>query len=70
MWDFLTDPQNQQTLSWLGGGLAVICGGLWAVFRFVLERRGRPGAPASAGSSESSPVITAGRDLRIDSLTS
>jgi len=51
MWDFLTDPQNQQALSWLGGGLAVICGGLWAVLRFVPERRGRGAAsPASSAA--------------------
>jgi len=57
MWDFLTDPQNQQTLSWLGGGLAVICGGLWAVLRFVLERGGRGAA---------SPAAPSGRSVHID----
>jgi len=60
MWDFLTDPQNQQTLSWIGGGLAVICGGLWAVLRFVLERRGRSAASPAAAAAPSS------RGLHID----
>jgi len=60
MWDFLTDPQNQQTLSWLGGGLAVICGGLWAVLRFVLERRG------SGAASPASAAAPSGRNVHID----
>lgn len=72
MWDILTDPQNQQTLSWLGGGLAVVCGGLWAVLRFMLDRNRRGGAPASGASPASPSVladgggIAAGRDVRID----
>lgn len=72
MWSFLTDPQNQQTLSWLGGGLAVVCGGLWAVLRFVLDR-GRRGGTSASGASPTSPSvladrggISAGRDVHID----
>lgn len=72
MWDFLSDPQNQQTLSWLGGGLAVVCGGLWAVFRFVLERRGRGGAASPSAASETPALradrggLAAGRDINVD----
>jgi hypothetical protein len=66
MWDFLSDPQNQQTLSWLGGGLAVVCGGLWALLRFVLERRSRGGSPATETVPGAPPILAPGRDLRID----
>ena len=72
MWSFLTDPQNQQTLSWIGGGLAVVCGGLWAVFRFALDR-GRGGGSSRSAAEPASPEvladrggIAAGRDVRID----
>ena len=68
MWSFLTDPQNQQTLSWLGGGLAVVCGGLWAVLRFLLDRKRRGPAQASDAPSVLADRggIAAGRDVRID----
>ena len=79
MWDFLTDPQNQQTLSWLGGGFAVGCGGLWAVLKFVLDRKGPKGTSGgTAGGGASAPRgeaaslladrggLAAGRDIRIE----
>jgi hypothetical protein len=38
LWAFLGDPQNQATLSWLGGGLVVLAGGTWAVVKFFAGR--------------------------------
>jgi hypothetical protein len=70
IWSFLTQPDNRETLSWLGGGLVVACGGLWVVLKFLLGR-GRSGG-GSSGSASSSPVsaqrggVAAGRDVRID----
>ena len=32
LWSFLAQPDNQKTLSWLGGGAVVIIAGLWAAF--------------------------------------
>jgi hypothetical protein len=71
LWSFLSQPDNQATLSWLGGGLVILCGGLWAVLKFYLGQR-RGGAGSSGGGSEASPVsasrggTAAGRDIRID----
>jgi hypothetical protein len=31
-WSFLAKPNNQKTLSWLGGGAVVVIAGLWAAF--------------------------------------
>ena len=69
IWSRLSDPETQQTLSWLGGGLAVVCGGLWAVLKFYLGRRGGGSGAGSAptGSvSASRGGMAAGRDLHID----
>jgi hypothetical protein len=71
IWSFLTQPENRAVLSWLGGGLVVICGGLWAALKFSLGRRGSAGGEAG-GPSPASRVsaghggIAGGRDVRID----
>jgi hypothetical protein len=31
-WSFLAKPNNQKTLSWLGGGAVVVIAGLWVAF--------------------------------------
>ena len=36
LWSFLSAPKNQKTLSWLGGGLAVVIAGLWAAFVYFV----------------------------------
>ncbi|MEP3049431.1 MAG: hypothetical protein ABJL55_16405 [Roseibium sp.] len=46
-WAFLADESNQQTLTWLGGGLVVLGGALWTVVTFVWK-------PKKAGSGQSS----------------
>jgi hypothetical protein len=37
IWSFLRDANNQQVLSWLGGGAVVFVGGAWAFFKFFLS---------------------------------
>lgn len=44
IWAFLSDPAHREVLSWIGGGLVVICGGLWTVVTFL-----RKPAAAAAG---------------------
>jgi hypothetical protein len=34
IWAFLNDPANREVLGWIGGGLVVVCGGLWTVITF------------------------------------
>jgi len=68
-WTFLSQPENQATLSWLGGGLVVVCGGLWTFLKFYLgNRRSGGAAPAAEASSVSADRggTAAGRDIRID----
>jgi len=70
LWNFLTQPENREILSWIGGGLVVVCGGLWAVLKLYLDRRGGGGGSGGGGTpsslSASRGGIAAGRDVRID----
>ena len=39
LWSLLAKPENQKTLSWLGGGAVVVIAGLWAAFVYVFPPR-------------------------------
>jgi hypothetical protein len=70
LWNFLTASENQETLSWLGGGLVVIFGGLWTVLKFFLSRtQGKSGTAGTATPpgqvSASQGGITGGRNVNI-----
>ena len=61
LWDWLSNPSNQQMLVWIGGGAAAVAAGM-AVFRFL---RGRAGAKAAATTTVYyAPVSRAARRLR------
>ena len=63
IWDFLRDPANQTTLTWLGGGVVVLAGGLWAAVTFFAAKPegggGKPGVSADRGG------FAAGRDNNV-----
>ena len=65
MWEWLSDPQVQKTLGWLGGGVAA---GWWAVVKFVLGRP-KPSVTVTAdrgGMAASRDIhggVSAGRDV-------
>jgi hypothetical protein len=69
LWLFLSDPNNQKTLAWIGGGIVVAAGGLWTVVQFF-ARRERPDAPSSPAGTRIKVTAThggmaAGRDQHI-----
>jgi len=51
---FLQDPGNRAVLGWIGGGIVVVIGGLWAAFKFFFKK---PTVSASNGG------VAAGRDI-------
>lgn len=55
-WTFLLDPANREVLGWIGGGIVVIGGGAWTVFKFFSSKK--PTVSASNGG------VAAGRDVR------
>ena len=41
IWTFLKDPANQAVFTWIGGGIAVFAGALWAIIKFFAKKRRR-----------------------------
>lgn len=66
IWAFLSNPEIQRTLTWLGGGLVIVAGGLWAVIQFFFRRPSSPTAAAPSTSiSADRGSIAAGRDVKV-----
>ena len=66
VWSFLADDSNRAVLAWLGGGLVIVAGGAWSVFKyFVRVDRGRD-APAHVDTVRAvRGSVAAGRDVTI-----
>jgi hypothetical protein len=66
VWTFLKDPANQAVLSWIGGGIVVIAGGIWAVVKFFAKKedggerkpsvKAEGGSVAIGGDNKDSPI--------------
>jgi hypothetical protein len=54
IWNFLKDGSNQAVLSWIGGAIAAVAAGIWAVVKFMAkngdEKSSRPSVSADHGS--------------------
>ncbi len=64
-WAFLADPQHREVLGWIGGGIVVAAGGLWAVFKFYAKKPKPPttqtvtadrGSVGIGGNNRNSPI--------------
>jgi hypothetical protein len=60
LWDFLQHDANRSVLAWLGGGLVIVLGGVWAVVKFLSRK---PQVSADRGG------IAAGRDISGNTIT-
>jgi hypothetical protein len=70
IWQFLQDEKNQRMLTLIGGGLAVVVGGLWTAFVYFFPApEAKPpqkqieadcGSVAIVGSNATGATITAG----------
>ena len=63
MWRFLRNKSNREILSWLGGGLVVICGAAWAVFVFFYSSGQNTPAAASSSTQAECGSIAVGGDV-------
>ncbi len=67
IWAFLTDPANREILAWIGGGIVVAAGGIWAVIKFFAKKPDRRsviadrGSVAIGGDARNSPINVAPR---------
>jgi hypothetical protein len=55
-WDFLSNPENRAILGWVGGGIVVVLGAIWTVFKYFY---GGSRVSAQDGS------FAAGRDIKV-----
>ncbi len=62
-WQFLRDESNRAVLGWIGTGIVVFVGALWAAFKFFLSDR-KPKDPSPSIVSASGGSVAAGRDIR------
>lgn len=65
IWAFLSEPGNQKTLGWLGGGLVVGAGGLWAVVTRLFPRSSSGGATPTTQITADRRGIAAGGNVTI-----
>jgi hypothetical protein len=66
IWDFLKDGSNQAVLTWIGGGIAAVATGIWAIVKLMAKNGGHKplqpsvgadrGSVASGGDIKSSPI--------------
>jgi hypothetical protein len=57
LWDWLSNPSNQQTLAWIGGGAAAVGAGVWTVIKFL---HGKPSSvSADRGGTAVGGTVTA-----------
>ncbi len=67
LWSFLSVPRNQKTLAWLGGGLVVAAGGIWAVVTYFWPHHEAELPPQTVVCAQAG--IAAGRDASGNSIT-
>ena len=75
VWDFLRDASNRTVLGWIGGGVVVVVGGLWAAFVYFVPASKPATPPASVeancggvavGGNVTGTTITAGTVTNAD----
>ena len=64
VWKFLSKDKNRAVLGWLGAGVVVVIGALWAAFVYS----SKPGSPA-AGVEANCGSVAAGRDITGTTIT-
>jgi len=59
LWSILSKRKNQQVVSWIGAGVVVVAGGIWAVVTYVWPPHLSDQAPSitQSTSGPASPTI-------------
>jgi hypothetical protein len=66
LWSFLSASKNQKTISWLGGGLAVVIAGLWAAFVYFNSPKADTGGSAGNCNITSGGIASGGNKVNCD----
>jgi len=67
LWQILENEKNRQVLGWLGGGAAIVAGGLWALVTFFYSPQ--PASQPSNVTVEAPGGVGAGGDIRGSTIT-
>jgi len=62
-WSFLQDDNNRAVLAWIGSGIVVVVGAVWAVLKFLFSRGTKKSVPTPTVKAAHGG-IAAGRDIR------
>jgi hypothetical protein len=68
VWAFLRDHANRDVLAWIGGGLIVVVGGVWAVVKFIVTNR-KPARSAPRNVSADRGGVASGGDMSANKIT-
>jgi tetratricopeptide (TPR) repeat protein len=60
-WNFIKDPDNRTVIAWLGGGIAVVAGAIWAVIKFFAGRKNDEDKSGGANVTHSGQGPASGR---------
>jgi hypothetical protein len=63
LWAFLSDPGNRAILSWIGGGIVIVAGGVWTVFTFFRKTKGDGRSSVTVTADRGG--IASGRDTHV-----
>jgi hypothetical protein len=63
LWDFVVE--NRETLTWLGGGVVAVAGGIWAIIKHFFPSEPRKQLPAGPTVSLSGAGIASGGDTHV-----
>ena len=59
VWKFLSKDKNRAVLGWLGAGVVVVIGALWAAFVYFMPAS-KPGSPATDVEANCGSVAAGG----------
>jgi hypothetical protein len=63
-WSFLQDENNRAVLAWIGSGVVVVAGAVWAILKFFISKGAETTAPTPPTIAASQGGVAAGRDMR------
>ncbi|MDG4598107.1 MAG: SUMF1/EgtB/PvdO family nonheme iron enzyme [Candidatus Contendobacter sp.] len=63
IWNWLRDQQNREIVTFIGGGLVVVLGGIWAVYTHFFPRPSPPSGDADQRNNATAPALPPNSDL-------
>jgi hypothetical protein len=68
VWKFLSKDKNGAVLGWVGGGVVIVIGALWAAFVYFMPVS-KSGSPTAAGVEANCGSVAAGGNVTGATIT-